>query len=78
MKSAVLSFIAASLLAFPALVSAQLSGTVGPTTSTASKAAKKVCNILDYGGTASATKDNGPAILAAWTACKAGGEGTMT
>lgn len=78
MKSAVLSFVAASLLAFPALVSAQLSGTVGPTTSTASKAAKKICNILDYGGVASATTDNGAAILAAWNACIAGGQGTMT
>ncbi|QSZ30244.1 hypothetical protein DSL72_004766 [Monilinia vaccinii-corymbosi] len=74
MKSAVLSLLTASLLALPALVSAQLSGRVGPTTSTASKAAKKLCNILDYGGVASATADNGAAILAAWKACISGGE----
>ncbi|KAK6077870.1 rhamnogalacturonase a [Seiridium cupressi] len=53
---------------------AQLSGTVGPTTSTAAKAATKVCNILDYGGVASATTDNGAAIQAAWDACKTGGQ----
>lgn len=77
MKSTVLSLVTGSLLALPALVSAQLSGTVGPTTSTASKAAKKVCNILNYGGVASATTDNGAAISAAWTACKSGGEGKI-
>ncbi|CAG9985584.1 unnamed protein product [Clonostachys byssicola] len=56
-------------------VAAQLSGTVGPTTSRASKAAKKRCNIMDYGGVASATTDNGEAINAAWKACAAvGGE----
>ncbi|TVY36187.1 Rhamnogalacturonase A [Lachnellula occidentalis] len=59
---------------FSSLVTAQLSGTVGPTTTTASKAAVKVCNILDYGGVASTSTDNGPAILAAWTACVDGGE----
>ncbi|EPE07018.1 glycoside hydrolase family 28 protein [Ophiostoma piceae UAMH 11346] len=56
------------------LVAAQLSGSVGPTTSRAAKAAVKVCNILNYGGVASATTDNGAAIAAAWAACKTGGE----
>lgn len=56
------------------LVSAQLSGTVGPTTTRAAKAAKKICNILDYGGVASATTDNAAAITSAWTACVSGGE----
>ncbi|KAI1493195.1 rhamnogalacturonase a precursor [Biscogniauxia mediterranea] len=60
------------LLSQPAL--GQLSGTVGPTTSSAAKAAVKVCNIMDYGGTASATADNGAAITAAWNDCKAGGQ----
>jgi rhamnogalacturonan hydrolase len=55
-------------------VNAQLSGTVGPTTTTAHKAATKVCNILSYGGVASKTTDNGPAIASAWADCKAGGE----
>lgn len=56
------------------LAAAQLSGTVGPTTTTASKAAKKVCNILSYGGVASATTDNSAAIASAWAACATGGE----
>ncbi|PSR93629.1 glycoside hydrolase family 28 protein [Coniella lustricola] len=56
------------------LATAQLSGTVGPTTTTASKAAKKICNILSYGGVASATTDNSAAITAAWAACASGGE----
>ncbi len=54
-------------------VQAQLSGRVGPTTSRAAKAAK-VCNIMSYGGVASATKDNSAALTAAWNACKSGGE----
>lgn len=69
------SFSAIALLgALVSTVTAQLSGTVGPTTTTAHKAGLKVCNILNYGGSASATFDNGPAILAAWNACKTGGE----
>ena len=60
---------------FSSLVSAQLSGGVGPSTTTASKAATKVCNILNYGGVASKTTDNGPAIASAWAACQSGGEG---
>jgi rhamnogalacturonan hydrolase len=62
-------------LILPTLVTAQLSGSVGPSTSTAYKQGLKTCNILDYGGVASATADNGPAIAAAWAACKGGGEG---
>ncbi|ETS76288.1 rhamnogalacturonase B [Pestalotiopsis fici W106-1] len=67
----------AGLLATASFVlpaTAQLSGTVGPTTSTSAKAATKVCNILDYGGVASATTDNGAAIQSAWDACKSGGQ----
>jgi rhamnogalacturonan hydrolase len=59
----------------PSLISAQLSGTVGPLTSRAAKAAAKTCNILDYGGVASATTDNSAAIASAWAACVDGGEG---
>lgn len=55
-------------------VQAQLSGSVGPTTSRSAKAAKKVCNILNYGGVASATADNSAALTAAWNACKSGGQ----
>ncbi|KAG6009227.1 hypothetical protein E4U21_003080 [Claviceps maximensis] len=46
----------------------------GPILSTAAKRAIKVCNILDHGGVASRTADNGPAIAAAWNECRAGGE----
>jgi len=66
-------FLSVALL-LPALVASQLSGTVGPLTSRAAKAAVKVCNILDYGGVASATTDNSAAILDAWAACIDGGE----
>lgn len=53
---------------------AQLSGTVGPTTTTSSKSSTKVCSIMDYGGVADATTDNGQALMDAWTACASGGE----
>lgn len=67
-------YFSALLLPLLPLVAGQLSGTVGPTTTTSAKAAKKICNILDYGGTASATTDNSAAIASAWAACKSGGE----
>ncbi len=73
MKGMVLSLGAAAAL-LPALVSAQLSGRVGPTTTREAKAAKKVCNIMNYGGAASASTDNGPAITKAWNDCKSGGQ----
>jgi len=61
-------------LAAAGLVTAQLSGKVGPTTSRDAKSAKKVCNVLSYGGVASATTDNSAALEKAWEACKAGGQ----
>lgn len=72
MKSSILSFLAALLV--PSLVAAQLSGSVGPTTTRASKRTK-VCNVLDYGGVASKTSDVGPPIASAFAACKSGGTG---
>lgn len=72
MKFTTISYLGAFLL--PALVNAQLSASVGPSTSTAYKRGVKQCNILNYGGKASATADNGPAIASAWAACKSGGE----
>ncbi|GLI81180.1 hypothetical protein PoHVEF18_009552 [Penicillium ochrochloron] len=66
----------AALLAIglaPLLATAQLSGSVGPTTSYATKASNKVCNILNYGGVADKKTDIGPAITSAWSACKSGG-----
>ncbi|KAK5651605.1 hypothetical protein OQA88_11878 [Cercophora sp. LCS_1] len=69
-----MKFLVLSVLAVVPLVSAQLSGRVGPLTTREDKAAKKVCNILDYGGVASATTDNSAAITKAWDECKAGGQ----
>jgi rhamnogalacturonan hydrolase len=63
-------------LLLPALVTAQLSGLVGPTTTRETKRSKKVCNVLDYGGVASKTSDIGPPIASAFAACKSGGTGT--
>lgn len=68
----VATFLAAAGL-LSSLAEAQLSGSVGPTTSTAAKRAKKQCSVLDYGGKADGSTDVGPAISSAWTACKAGG-----
>lgn len=67
--------IIALVVTVPALVVGQLSGSVGPITSTASKAAKKICNILDYGAKADKATDVGPPITRAFTDCKAGGIG---
>jgi len=64
-------FTAALLL--PALVVGQLSGTVGPLTSSAAKAKVKTCNVLNYNGVADGKTDIGPAITSAFNACKAGG-----
>jgi rhamnogalacturonan hydrolase len=68
-----LQFLLAGLLALP-WASAQLSGSVGPKTPRATKEATKTCNIMNYGGQASATSDNSAAIQSAWAACKSGGE----
>jgi rhamnogalacturonan hydrolase len=69
MKVAIVLFLSAASLAY-----AQLSGRVGPTTTRDAKAAKKVCNILQYGGVASAETDNSGAITKAWNDCKNGGQ----
>lgn len=69
------TFVALTSAIFVSGGAAQLSGTVGPSTTTAHKAATKVCSVLDYGGVASKTSDVGPAIASAWAACKSGGQG---
>lgn len=58
-------------------VTAQLSGSVGPTTSTASKAAKKICNVLNYGAKADQKTDLGPPLTSAFNDCKSGGIGRL-
>lgn len=55
------------------LANAQLSGSVGPLTSFASKASTKTCNVLDYGAKADNSTDLGPPLLDAWDDCKSGG-----
>ena len=66
-------FFVSFLSFFASLVHAQLSGSVGPLTSLASKAAKKTCSVLDYGAKADQSTDLGPPLLAAFNACKSGG-----
>jgi len=70
-----LSAFAATIAFLSTCCSAHLSGPVGPTTSTASKAAKKICNVLNYGAKADKSTDLGPALLSAWKDCKGGGIG---
>jgi rhamnogalacturonan hydrolase len=62
-----------NLLLFPLLTLGQLSGRVGPLTSHASKSAKKTCNIGSYGAKPGRDGDIGPALKAAFVACKTGG-----
>ncbi|KAF2816352.1 rhamnogalacturonase A [Mytilinidion resinicola] len=62
-----------ALSILPALVVGQLSGSVGPLTSHATKTAKKTCNVLNYGAVADKTTDLGPPLASAWAACKTGG-----
>lgn len=62
------------VVAGASLAAAQLSGRVGPTTTREAKTAKKVCDIMAYGGVAEATADNSAAITKAWDDCKAGGQ----
>ena len=71
-SAATLTFVS---LLFSSFTFAQLSGSVGPTTSTASKAAKKVCNVLSYGAKADRSTDLGPPLASAFAACKSGGIG---
>jgi rhamnogalacturonan hydrolase len=63
-----------SILAVAGVATAKLSGRVGPSTTREAKAAKKVCDILKYGGVAEAATDNSAAIAKAWDDCKAGGQ----
>lgn len=58
---------------FPSFIAAQLSGSVGPTTTYAAKKAVKVCDITDYGATADGSTDISSALTSAWAACKSGG-----
>lgn len=64
-----------NLLVLVGAAAAQLSGSVGPTTSTAAKRAKKTCNVLDYGAKADKSTDLGAALVKAWAACASGGIG---
>ncbi|KAL4930492.1 putative extracellular rhamnogalacturonase [Aspergillus undulatus] len=57
----------------PFLVKAQLSGSVGPLTSSSSKSQTKTCNVVDYGAIADKSTDIGPALSSAWDDCASGG-----
>jgi hypothetical protein len=70
-----ISAILAAISLLSTCCSAQLSGSVGPTTTTAQKAAKKICNVLNYGAKADKTTDLGPPLASAFAACKTGGIG---
>jgi hypothetical protein len=75
MKSTTFTALLVAFTLSPLATVAQLSGSVGPTTSTASKRSKKTCNVLDYGAKADKTTDLGPALSKAWQACVGGGLG---
>jgi rhamnogalacturonan hydrolase len=62
-----------SLALLCATASAQLSGRVGPRTTHATKTARKVCNIKNYGASPGKGGDIGKAMNAAFAACKTGG-----
>lgn len=64
MKCANLASLAFALL--PSLVLGQLSGTVGPTTTRATKEAAQLCNVLDYAAVASTTEDLGTPLASAF------------
>ncbi|KAI9363482.1 pectin lyase fold/virulence factor [Zopfochytrium polystomum] len=74
--SAAVAVAVAAIAVLPALVSAQLSGPVGPTTPLSQKTT--VCNILDYGASTNGS-DVAPAILAAFNNCvkKSSGGATL-
>lgn len=64
-----------NLLVLASAAAAQLTGHVGPTTSTAAKRSKKTCSVLDYGAKADKSTDLGAALTKAWAACASGGIG---
>ncbi|GAM83955.1 hypothetical protein ANO11243_019450 [Dothideomycetidae sp. 11243] len=66
------SVFAASCL-FTSLVEAGLGRSVGPLTTIHAKIKGKECNVLQYGAKADGQTDVGPAISAAFAACKTGG-----
>ncbi|KAG8944197.1 hypothetical protein FRC00_010721, partial [Tulasnella sp. 408] len=67
-------FLLATLL-IASTACAQLTGRVGPTSTTAAKRAK-ICNVLDYGGTIGSS-DIGPAILNTFNSCVKGNYATL-
>ncbi|KAH8649863.1 RGase A [Xylariales sp. PMI_506] len=62
-----------SLSALLAVASAQLSGTVGPTTTYLEKKAVAICDVTDYGGVASTSDDLSGPLQDAINACADGG-----
>lgn len=62
-----------SLSALLAVANAQLSGTVGPTTTAAEKKAVAYCDVTSYGAVASVDDDLSGPLTDAIEACKDGG-----
>lgn len=67
------SLICASALLAPALVHAQLSGTVGPLVSYKTKAQHKTCDVTHYGAVSDNSTDVAQPLLDAWADCAVGG-----
>ncbi|KAF2021370.1 glycoside hydrolase family 28 protein [Aaosphaeria arxii CBS 175.79] len=67
------NFLLGAIAVLPTAVFGQLSGKVGPSTSVATKTAKKTCNVLNYGAKADKSTDLGPPLASAFAACKTGG-----
>jgi rhamnogalacturonan hydrolase len=67
------SFIILSLSALLAVTTAQLSGTVGPTTTFLEKKAVAICDVTDYGAVASTSDDLSGPLQDAIDACADGG-----
>lgn len=66
-------FIILSLSALLAVASAQLSGSVGPTTTYSEKQAVALCDVTDYGAVASTSEDLSGPLQDAINACAGGG-----
>ena len=67
------SLIGACTLLAPALVDAELSGTVGPLVSYKTKAQNKTCDVTHYGAVSDNSTDIAQPLLDAWADCAVGG-----
>lgn len=75
MRSSTFTLALGALASFLSVATAQLTQSVGPTSSLSSKS--KVCNVLSYGARADGRTDIGPAILSAFNQCAKSGDATI-